>query len=47
MPCKQLGPKLDEAIGQKQGKVELAKVDIDQNTELAFEYGVQCKIVLG
>jgi len=39
-PCKTLAPKLDAAIGQKQGQVELAKVDIDQNAELAIKYGV-------
>lgn len=39
-PCKQLAPKLDSIIKMKDGAVELAKVDIDTNAELAMEYGV-------
>ena len=39
-PCKQLAPKLDSLIDMKDGAVELAKVDIDENAELAMEYGV-------
>ncbi|XP_070580949.1 thioredoxin, mitochondrial-like [Ptychodera flava] len=39
-PCKILGPRLEKVIGEKEGKVQLAKVDIDDNTDLAMEYGV-------
>ncbi|XP_028402863.1 thioredoxin, mitochondrial-like [Dendronephthya gigantea] len=39
-PCKQLAPKLDSLIDMKDGAVELAKVDIDENAELAMNYGV-------
>lgn len=40
-PCKQLTPVLEEAIKAKDGKVALAKVDIDQNPELAQAFRVQ------
>jgi thioredoxin-like negative regulator of GroEL len=36
---------LDSVIDVKDGAVELAKVDIDDNAELAMEYGV-CLSVL-
>ncbi|XP_077980034.1 thioredoxin, mitochondrial-like [Glandiceps talaboti] len=39
-PCKILGPRLEKVIAAKDGKVQLAKVDIDDNTDLAMEYGV-------
>ena len=39
-PCKQLAPKLDSLIEMKDGAIELAKVDIDENAELAMQYGV-------
>ena len=39
-PCKQLAPKLDSQIEMKDGAIELAKVDIDENAELAMQYGV-------
>lgn len=40
-PCKILGPRLESLISSKDGKVILAKVDIDDNTDLAMEHGVQ------
>ena len=39
-PCKQLAPKLDSLIEMKDGAIELAKVDIDENAELAMQYEV-------
>ncbi|XP_013783980.1 thioredoxin, mitochondrial-like [Limulus polyphemus] len=39
-PCKLLGPRLEKVIDSKGDKVHLAKVDIDNLTELAMEYGV-------
>ncbi|XP_021352694.1 thioredoxin, mitochondrial-like [Mizuhopecten yessoensis] len=39
-PCKLLGPRLESLISSKGGKVALAKVDVDENTDLAIEYGV-------
>jgi len=39
-PCKILGPRLEKAIGKHKGRVTMAKVDIDEHTDLAIEYGV-------
>jgi len=40
-PCRQLGPALERAAAARQGKVELVKVDVDANQELARAYRVQ------
>ncbi|KAJ0001504.1 hypothetical protein NQD34_006524 [Periophthalmus magnuspinnatus] len=39
-PCKILGPRLEKAIAKQKGRVTMAKVDIDDHTDLAIEYGV-------
>ncbi|XP_064843999.1 thioredoxin, mitochondrial-like isoform X2 [Oncorhynchus masou masou] len=39
-PCKILGPRLEKAVAKQKGKVAMAKVDIDDHTDLAIEYGV-------
>lgn len=39
-PCKALTPKLDAIIGEKNGLLELAKVDVDVNPDLALQYEV-------
>ncbi|XP_020511306.1 thioredoxin, mitochondrial [Labrus bergylta] len=39
-PCKILGPRLEKAIAKQKGRVAMAKVDIDDHTDLAIEYGV-------
>jgi putative thioredoxin len=40
-PCRQLGPALEAAIAKREGKVELAKVDVDSNQGLSASFGVQ------
>ena len=40
-PCKILGPRLESMIGAKQGKVLMAKVDIDELSDLAIDHGVR------
>ncbi|KAI0218319.1 Thioredoxin, mitochondrial [Lamellibrachia satsuma] len=40
-PCKMLGPRLESVIGGMAGKVSLAKVDVDNNSEVAIDFGVQ------
>jgi putative thioredoxin len=40
-PCKALGPALEKAAGERAGKVELAKVDVDQNQGLAQSFGIR------
>ncbi|KAM9746376.1 thioredoxin, mitochondrial isoform 2-T4 [Menidia menidia] len=39
-PCKILGPRLEKAVAKQKGRVAMAKVDIDDHTDLAIEYGV-------
>ncbi|XP_043208458.1 thioredoxin, mitochondrial-like [Amphibalanus amphitrite] len=39
-PCKQLTPRLETALQQFKDDVHLAKVDIDENDDLAMEYMV-------
>src|SRR3954447_23341280 len=40
-PCRQLGPALEKAAQEREGKVDLAKLDVDANQQLAAEYRVQ------
>ncbi|KAM8820725.1 thioredoxin, mitochondrial [Eudromia elegans] len=39
-PCKILGPRLEKMVAKQDGKVLMAKVDIDDHTDLAIEYEV-------
>jgi putative thioredoxin len=40
-PCRTLSPALERAAEARQGKVELVKIDVDANQELAARYQVQ------
>jgi putative thioredoxin len=40
-PCRVLGPVLEREVEARAGAVELAKLDVDANQELAREYRVQ------
>jgi putative thioredoxin len=40
-PCRQLTPALENAAKAREGKVELAKVDVDQNQRLSAQFRVQ------
>ena len=40
-PCRTLGPAIEKAVNDRGGKVELAKVDVDSNQQLAASYRVQ------
>ena len=40
-PCKQLAPTLDEIASEMQGKVTVAKVNIDDNPVTPSRYGVR------
>lgn len=40
-PCRTLGPILERVVAETGGKVELAKVDIDSNPQVAASFSVQ------
>ena len=40
-PCKMLAPVIEQLAEEYVGKVTVAKVDIDENQELAVRYGIQ------
>ncbi|SDB85503.1 thioredoxin [Williamwhitmania taraxaci] len=40
-PCRQMAPILDEVAKDVSGKVTVAKVDVDQNREIASRYNIQ------
>jgi putative thioredoxin len=40
-PCRTLGPAIEKAVADRDGKVELAKVDIEANPGLAQQFGIQ------
>jgi putative thioredoxin len=40
-PCRILGPAIEQEAGKREGKLVLAKVDVDAEQELAARYGIQ------
>jgi len=40
-PCKLIGPRLEALVGSQEGKVVLAKVDIDDLADIAMDHQVQ------
>ncbi|ANC92978.1 thioredoxin TrxA [Azospirillum humicireducens] len=40
-PCKMIAPALDELAGEYDGKVTVAKLNIDENPETPTKYGVR------
>ena len=40
-PCKQIGPALEELATELEGKVKIAKVDVDTNPRAAASMGVR------
>ncbi|KAL7732616.1 hypothetical protein ACLKA6_013548 [Drosophila palustris] len=45
-PCKLLTPRIESIVGEQQGLIKLAKVDIDEHSELALDYDVGAVPVL-
>src|SRR5215213_6102230 len=40
-PCRQLTPALEAETAKRDGKIDLAKIDVDSNQQLATSFGVQ------
>ena len=40
-PCRMLGPAIESEVAKREGKVELVKIDVDSESQLAARYGVQ------
>lgn len=40
-PCRALAPVLDEIAAELEGKLAIAKVDVDTNNNIAAEYGIR------
>ena len=40
-PCKMIAPSLEEISAEMEGKVKIAKLNIDENPELAAQFGVR------
>lgn len=39
-PCRTLSPLVDEVAGELEGKLKVAKCNVDENQDLAMKYGV-------
>ena len=39
-PCKMIAPTLDELAGELQGRARIAKVNVDDNPEVAGSFGI-------
>ena len=40
-PCKMVGPIIDELATEYEGKVSIGKCDVDENGDVAAEYGIR------
>lgn len=40
-PCKQLGPIVEELAADYEGRIVVGKCDIEENEDVAFEFGVR------
>ena len=40
-PCKMISPILEELAGDYEGKVKVAKINVDNNQELASQFGIR------
>ena len=40
-PCKLIGPIIDELASEYDGKVKIAKINVDDNQSLASQYGIR------
>ena len=40
-PCRMLGPAIESEVAKRPGKVELVKIDVDAEQQLAAQFGIQ------
>ncbi|MEN6391131.1 MAG: thioredoxin [Syntrophomonas sp.] len=40
-PCKMVGPVVESLAAENEGKIKVAKVNVDENKDLAIKYGVR------
>jgi putative thioredoxin len=40
-PCRMLGPVIEAEVAKREGKLELAKIDVEAEQALAAKYGIQ------
>lgn len=40
-PCKAIAPVLEELAGELEGKLQISKVNVDENDTVAAEYGIR------
>ena len=40
-PCRMLAPVLEAEVARREGKIELAKIDVDAEQTLAAQHGIQ------
>jgi thioredoxin len=40
-PCRMLGPAIESEVAKREGKLELVKIDVDAEQEIAARYGIQ------
>ena len=40
-PCRMVGPIIDELAAEYEGRVTIGKCDVDENNDIAMQYGVR------
>jgi thioredoxin 1 len=40
-PCKAIGPMINELAGEYEGKIKIAKMNVDENPETPGKYGIR------